>query len=411
MIKTLRILFILFVIFVSAIILPSFYDLSFEQRVITPSVYYSSVNERFIVRDYNVLTNKFTYVDREGTEYSQAEADSLLPLTFYRVLASKNALPDSLRGLPLDYNEIRINTLFNKVKPYMIDAPAIPLYPLMESNPPRFQLELPKDVFRFTDRLEFIDTHTNTVDEEKTKKYNDALLAQGFTAPAKGIFGNPSTRKPFDEGYFIVDANDDLFHLKRVDGEPVCVNTNFDKNVKIKHFAVSENSLKEFYGLIVSESNELYLLTYKNYYLQKLPVSEYDYKVDEVQFRGNIFFRTIALIESGQQTCFATDRDYTLVDSITIKWPTEEDHMMSEIKTYIFPFHIKMENPTTVYKVLKADAYNMNSIWLNVLLVLIAFFIKLRTADVKNNIIPLVVVLFTGIYGFISLLIFNDRVL
>jgi hypothetical protein len=54
-------------------------------------------------------------------------------------------------------------------------------------------------------RLAF-DAETNAVIEEKTIRFNEELIKKGFVFPAKGFWGNPSTRKAYEEGYFCLDS-------------------------------------------------------------------------------------------------------------------------------------------------------------------------------------------------------------
>ena len=78
----------------------------------------------------------------------------------------------------------------------------------------RVRLEMPGDLFRLKDNIEFIDPETNTVKEEKSNLFMKVFIQKGFKFPAKRVAGNPSTRKAYDEGYFIIDSNDKIFHLK-----------------------------------------------------------------------------------------------------------------------------------------------------------------------------------------------------
>ena len=46
------------------------------------------------------------------------------------------------------------------------------------------------------------------------------LVQKGFAFPACYASGNPTTRKDYDEGYLVLDANHKLFHLKCTKGRP-----------------------------------------------------------------------------------------------------------------------------------------------------------------------------------------------
>lgn len=80
---------------------------------------------------------------------------------------------------------------------------------------------MPEDAFRFTDKgIEFIRMETNRIDEAKSKLFTEMLVQKGFAFPASYASGNPTTRKDYDEGYLVLDANHKLFHLKCTKGRP-----------------------------------------------------------------------------------------------------------------------------------------------------------------------------------------------
>ena len=82
----------------------------------------------------------FKWSDLTGTYFSLEEVDSLLPFFNYRQLAAKGKLPDSVQGLPVTVEDIRLNNFRQRVRPSDIEPPKISLYPLFESNPPRLEL-------------------------------------------------------------------------------------------------------------------------------------------------------------------------------------------------------------------------------------------------------------------------------
>lgn len=60
----------------------------------------------------------------------------------------------------------------------------------------------------------------NTIDQEKSKVFTEVLKKKEFRFPAQYVAGNPSTRKEYDEGYLILDAEGKLFHMKQTQGRP-----------------------------------------------------------------------------------------------------------------------------------------------------------------------------------------------
>ena len=78
--------------------------------------------------------------------------------------------------------------------------------------------------------------------------------------------------KPLDEGYFVLDNKNKLFHFKRYDDELFIKNVSYDSKIKITQIKIAESRKKEFYGLIIDENNNAYVLMYKNYNFVKLPL-------------------------------------------------------------------------------------------------------------------------------------------
>jgi len=146
MLKISRLGMILLVIFISSVFIPQIYWMIFGTRIIPPRVFYSPITNGFLIEK---VSDKYYYWENEeGDRFTREEGDSLLPLQSYRILAMKGKLPDSLRGHKLNIDEIRLNNIYLQVKPYYLDTPSIPLYPLFESKPARFKLEIPEYYFR-----------------------------------------------------------------------------------------------------------------------------------------------------------------------------------------------------------------------------------------------------------------------
>lgn len=51
-----------------------------------------------------------------------------------------------------------------------------------------------------------IDMESNTVNDEKSIRFTEAMTKKGFRFPAVKIAGNPTTRKEYDEGYILLET-------------------------------------------------------------------------------------------------------------------------------------------------------------------------------------------------------------
>ena len=79
------------------------------------------------------------------------------------------------------------------------------------------------------------------------------MLKENFNFPATRIAGNPTNKKPFDEGYFVVDSKNKLYHIKMVKGKPFCKFTHNPDSLEISYMKISEMSLREFYGFLYTK--------------------------------------------------------------------------------------------------------------------------------------------------------------
>jgi hypothetical protein len=410
--KTGRIFFISLIALILSVYLPSFYWMGFQKRIAEPSIYFSSITKDFFVRKPNYTKKTTTFTDLKGNKYSRSQMDRLMPIYNYRVLSAKGMMPDSVQGKKIDLQELRLNTIFIKVRPKNYNTPVIPVYPLFESKPKRFALEMPDDFFRFTDeRIEFISAESNRVNEEMTNRFTSALNKLGFSYPAKGVYGNPTTRKQFDEGYFVVDNGGMLFHLKLVRGKPYCRKIDIPDDMDIKYISVKELGLREFYGLLITEDNRLFLITYDNYKLQRLPDEEYNSDEDLILISGNIFYRMINIKKEGRLIQYVTDRKYNKIAQHEEKWKTNDDMAPGIISRYIFPFEVNLRTGTSDFVNLYFSYFSYKSVFANIVFVfLLLLFYKKRRITVGKNIFNLVITFVAGIYGFFaSLLLFDDE--
>lgn len=406
-VKLSRLFILLVVIFVASITLPHYYKISFGNRIVTPMINYSPVTEDFLISEYG--NKKFFWKDRQGNTYSHSEADKLMPLANYRVLLGKGIMPDSIQGIKIDIDTLRVNNLFTRLRPKEIDAPGINMFPLFESKPPRFKLTMPTNYFGVNNRMEFIDAESNKVVEQLTASFTNALTDIGFAFPGKKFFGNPTTRKAFDEGYFIIDALGKLFHVKKINGQPYCKNISLPDDFAVRHMIVYENSLREFYGLIVNDNNEIFLLLYDQYKLKKLPVESYDALNDQMIFRGNIFYRQVNVVKDSKIKTFVMDRNYETVAFYEDDIPKRYSATAAMIQKVLFPFTLSLSKSTSYFVGFHFSTYSCIALILNILLMAaLLFFKRYRTKSVLNKWYDFAIVLVTGIYGFIAVLVYEN---
>ena len=404
-----RIIFALIIIFLASIYLPEFYWKITKSEGRGTFVFYSPVKNDFLLLSSDVHGVK--YFDRDEKEYTREEFESALPLFYYRQLVVSGKMPDSLHGHAMDPKELQLNSLYLKIKPADINLNTIQLFPLFESQSGRVNLELPPDYFRITDRMEFITAINNTVDEEKSRIFTEALNKAGFSFPAKKIYGNPSTRKAFDEGYFVIDNKNEVFHIKMVKDEPVCIKTGIPDDLDIVFMLVQEMELREFYGIIITGNSDVYLISYDNYKLIKLPMEDYNYSKCMFTLRGDLLYRSISIYdEDSNLKTIVTDRDYKVIDKYEEESSeSEAEEFADKAASFIFPFEIAVEHYSTPMIDLYFDTHGFQFIFLSIVLMGVTFFfLKKKKASVRSSIVYYLLVLLTGIYGFIAVLCIRD---
>jgi hypothetical protein len=400
-----RYILVLIAILSLVVALPGLYWLSFEKPNRAPFVLYSCIENDFMIIDDGVRK------DNKGNEYTLDEFEQKLPLLNMRQLLVSGTMPDSIKGFEMDPHEVNAHRSFFRYKPATKNAPKPELYPLFESESGRAQLEMPKDFFRIKLRMEFVDAATNTVDEEKTRMFTAVLQKRGFLFPAKMIEGIPTTRKSCDEGYFVVDSNDMLYHVKMIEGKPYVKKVDLPDGFKFKHIACVDFSDKKYYNYIFSEQNELYILTQDEYKLVKWPVENLNLEDEEIRIYGDFFNYNLISVGENTMHVIALDKDYNKVAEYNKDWLKRSETPQGKVFSYIFPAEISLDDKYSSFK----DFYfhrsaGFNWIFLNVILLIIHFLIiRRRKAILKNHLIDFALVLVTGIFGFMAVNIFPNK--
>lgn len=313
-----------------------------------PLVYYSSVLREFALIDYKNKTTPMT--DRAGNSYTPEEFDSLVPMLNFRQLASDGRLPDSLGGYEITQPLLRMESVVFRYSPKDASAPSPGLYILFEAMPKRVGLEIPPDVFRLRDDIEFIDAATNTVDEQKSARFRKALDKAGFSFPAQWSVGNPNPRKAYDEGYFSLDAAGRLFHIKMVNGRPYVRDTHAGDSLDIRSFSIYEAPNKRFYGFIFDRAGGVHILESDlegGYEPVRLNMDAIDPAADQVTVMGNLFYWTVTVNTPA-------GRRYYALESPTLTQVAKHEIARTpdgwdKASRLLFPVYLTFEHGDTAY--------------------------------------------------------------
>ncbi len=384
-----------------AYVLPLLWDIGTADATRYPFTYYSSVKDIFCYMDFS--SGEMQRKDASGKIYTEAEFDSILPMFNYRQLAVDGRLPDSIKGVPVDAQQIKTKAFFHRYRPRNKFAPQIGLYPLFESLSRKVKIEMPGDVFCMTaDGIEFLDPKTNKLKSEKSEEFSTAFRKLGYVGEPKAVAGNPSTRKPYDEGYLIIDQNNMLFHLKMTNGKPFVKKVKLPKGLEPAFLQTTEYSDRRFYGFLMDTENRLYFIESQTYKLVHVPIPAFSYLTNHLLVMGNLFNWNVSTTTETGKTVWAVGADnMQLKDSISYTRPSQN---LEHIPKYVFP--AVLEFTSTDHDFVKAELSfgGFYFLFLNVFLVLIYLFI-IRIKKQKLSVPALLGVAVTGIYGFLAALV------
>ncbi|HJA98285.1 MAG TPA: DUF4857 domain-containing protein [Candidatus Alistipes avicola] len=405
MIKTIKGAILLVAMLLMAWLLPWFYTFLTASPSWSPFTLYSCVVHSFASVGYDEEGN-FEGRDRLGNTYTENQFDSILPMFYYRQLASRGAFPTRIEGEPITVQEAERSGFIFRNSPSDINRPGTGLYQLLESVPARVDFEAPTDVFRITDTgIEFVDMESNTVNRAKSEAFTRRMLDRGFRFPARVVAGNASTRKSYDNGYFLVDADGALFHMKQMLGRPFVRRTEIPASLGIRHFFVTEFPDQRLFGFLTDRQNRLYALEAEDYSLHEIPVGEFDPTQDGIMIIGDKFYWTVTVQNAESERLVAVNaRDYSKADEYRPDTTIEAWERRAE---YLFPFTLSFTSPLDGFVKPRLAGFSWQALGLGALLALAYALLHRRT--IRCRIPALCGILLFGLFLFIPLVAMEKR--
>lgn len=350
-----RLLLIVVGLLLLAHYLPQWYWLLVAKRwPHAPIVFYSCVSKEFLFMRYT--NGVMARMDARGKIYTRAEFESLLPLDNWAQLIRDGRMPKSIDGVEVSPGKIRYERMSLRIRPDMLDTPEVPLHPLLEAESDRVRLEMPGDFMRLGDGITFIHAASNSVETGKSARFAKAFAAAGFVFPPAIIAGNPNILKPYDEGYYLVDATGATFHLRQVRGEPVLRRISEAvpaaakapwESLKPRFIHVQEQECREIRCFLLDQSNRPWLVVGKDYRLAPLPLEHYNPATVSVAVRGDLFNRLITANSEDHLELLALNRDYAVVDRYNEALPTRKDSTAGVTARVLFPFTVDFEDDSS----------------------------------------------------------------
>lgn len=370
-----------------------------------PLVYYSSRLKELCIIDFR--ETKDAFYDVKGNRYPRAQYDSLLPLMNYRQLALNGNLPDSLEGNALDIKVLRSKQVVSRFRPSDAYSPQPEMCVLLEAMPKRGNLSLPGDFFRLNDDgMEFVDSETNEVNQSKSKMFTDKLLEKNFEFPAKAYWGNPTVRKPYEEGYFCLDNKGDLFHVKMINGRPFVKDTGVGKQVAVKWFVSQEVSDKRFYGYIFGEDGQFGILESDDnggYRFKKMDVRPVDISKDDITIMGNMLYWTVRICNSEAMDCYGLES--SSLKALSTYYQKCEVGLWDKLSDIIFPVILSPVSPDKGFIGCYVLHFSALAWVVSAILALLVFAFMRKRMSLHINIIVSVMVALTGIAGVVAVLL------
>lgn len=408
MVKISRYFLVIIAIIAFGVVLPKLYWVAFAKPIRVPLINYSCTDNNFILFHPGAAVKR---CNSDGEELTREQYETKLPLMHTRQLLMNETMPDSINGVEMDMHEISENQSIFRVKPREIRTPQATLFPLFESQSGHAKLEMPDDFFRITWRMEFINAETNKIDEEKSRMFSAVLYKRGFKFPAKTINGLPTTRKSCDEGYLVVDAEDQLFNIKQITGRPFVRKIKIPDGIKFKRIECVDFKDQFYYAYLFSTDNKLYVLTQYDYLLEKLDVEDINPELNEIRIYGDLFNYNVISIGSGFINCQVLDKSYHKVDEYKETWLVRKQRIEGKVAQFLFPAQLKMTDSNSNYIRFFFET-NQSFYWIiSSLLFMFIHFVLLKIRGIKSSThsIDFVIIAISGIFGFLAVNIFPNK--
>lgn len=391
--------------------LPWLYSIVFPTGGSDPFVAYSPVSNRFIVSknsaDGKTRIYALTPDGQPFGDYTKEERDSLLPQVYFNQLMAHEKLPDSINGTEVSVQILKHNQWYFSSLPRDINKVQPDVCLIMESMPERFDLEDAKEVFTLDGKVEFTDMATNSVNEARSRRFNDVFADRGFEYPLKSRSANITTRKPYDEGYLMVDAGGDIYHMKMQAGRPYMTKVKKTDSIKAAHVFIMENPETRHLGLVTDEANRMYVLERDGYRLVELPVGAVDPTIDRISIVKDLFNWVVKLSNDRGARWYAIDSDnYSLRASYAISYP-ESDRRRAA--SYLFPFQLTFTEISDCFAFPRILYVSPRALYLNIVLaVVLAVIIRRRKTALTPAIVCVGLTCVLGLFSFIPMTIIRD---
>lgn len=391
--------------------LPWLYGMLLPEGVSDPFVAFSPVSGEFVVSEGSGADLRISTVDHDGSvvrdNLTKEQRDSLLPQVYFNQLTARGEWPDSIGGDSVSIPLLKqAQWTFTSI-PLDINKRQVKVYMMMESMPPRFELQDPKEAFTLDGGIRFVDMATNTVNGRRSQDFARVMADRGFRFPLRSHSADITTRKPYDEGYLLVDDAGDIYHLKMQAGKPYMAKVSRPDSMEARHVFILENPETRHLGLVSDTEHNLYVLEKEGYRLFRLPVADVDPERDRIAIFKTYFNWVIKLRNGDEVRWVAIEPDnYGLLGEYVRH---DEPSAIAEVGSYIFPFVLSFTSLEDSCASPRITDVSCKALILGAVLAIVTVVIaRSRRVGYVSVAVNSVLVLLLGIFYFVPFLLVRN---
>lgn len=260
----------------AAVWLPMIMGMVLDLRSVRTIILHSPVSSQFLYMEYvpswlrdslkdeekRLTEHGMVHRTEDRTPISREAFEYQLPFIYSEGMRLRGLLPVTMNGREFDLDALRQGKTILGVSPAdLARARLIPaLHALLDARPDRVSLTFPEDRFRLRGGMEFVNADTNAPDPKLSEVFNQALGQAGFSFPARVAFGRDMILKPWDAGWFLLDAGGGLFNVRRMFDKPDVRRVALPPDTRVAHVQVQESRDRNVAALIVTEDDTVMLL-------------------------------------------------------------------------------------------------------------------------------------------------------
>lgn len=277
-------------------------------------IFYSPLLKQFVYQKNNG-GHQFEYGTPQQTFDRQAYEDSL-PFVYWKNREMQGRLPVVIAGQSYDKEQIKAARLSLQYHPDQLETKEAQLYPLFNPLKDKGVIPFPEKILSLNpDSIAVYDCESVKIDSTLTEEINHKLKEAGLAFPIQKIWGKTTNMKPFDWGYFIKDAQNRIFNLRRADNQLKVVSINPEPQVdEIVHMRMSENRQKNFYGYAIDATSRVYLVGYPDYCFIELQLDNFNYRSMSFHLIADPLHYIVRYDDNKTYRATLFDKHYRLLD-------------------------------------------------------------------------------------------------